>query len=146
MVEEEKTGWGLLADPEHWEQLAGNPMFNMGMRLMASGYDPTQNPFQGMLTGLQQAGKERRTATKEQQEAEALDLISKYLKSSEDDRNRLQAFMGMSQQGTPMGMGNTAIDRMVSPSVQRGLAANQLDPQNEELYRRLAWQEILGGM
>lgn len=123
------TVQGILGNQSDLQNLAGNPLFNIGMGLLQSHYDPRINPFSAVLGGLKSAGAEQRTAEDRRREQTAMEQIAEYLKQQQQPQQP-----------------QSAVQTMLSPSVQRGLMANALDPQNQQLYNRLAWQEILGGM
>ena len=127
---------GLLGNSGDLQNLAGNPLFNVGMSLLQSSYDPRVNPFGAAMGGLQQANQyqrlargDERTAAQDTRAQQLRDMLAKYFESQQQPQPPQQP---------------TAIDAL-SPSVQRGLAASSLDPQNAELYRRMAWREMLGG-
>lgn len=43
---------GILEDPQQLNQLYANPLFNMGLGLLSSGYDSSINPYAAMLGGM----------------------------------------------------------------------------------------------
>ncbi len=80
-TQNQQTGWGsldwtlgglsdrvggLLTDPQQQMALIQNPMFNVGMGLLSSYYDPNVNPFQAAVKGI--AGAQ---ATADEQEDRA---------------------------------------------------------------------------
>lgn len=124
---------GILDDPTQLQQLTASPMFNMGMGLLSHRYDESINPFEATLGGLQQSQAYQEAAedrgTLEEQRNLLTDFYERQRKALEEQQN---------------GGRQSAVEQMLSPSVQEGLMANTLDPQNLDLYKRMAWSEILG--
>lgn len=124
---------GILDDPSQLTQLNQNPLFNMGMGLLAHRADASVNPFGAALQGMQTAQQYQTVADKEKRMEEQREMLEDFFKSQ---RERMQSQTG--------GMRQSAVEQMLSPGVQRGLMANAIDPQNLELYNRLALREIMG--
>lgn len=127
---------GLFQDPRAMQDLTANPMWNMGMGLLAHRYDDSINPFsQGILGGLQTSQAYQTEADKRKDLDEQQEMLQNFF-----DAQR----KALEQQGQPGGSRVSQLEAMTSPSVQQGLMAGAIDPQNLDLYRRLAFQEILG--
>lgn len=56
---------GIFTDPAQANSLAANPMFNMGMSVLQSAYNPNVNPFAAAMGGLQDAGQQGRIQAEE---------------------------------------------------------------------------------
>ena len=68
---------GGLLDPSspRWQELAANPMFNVGMGILGANLDPRQNVIQGAMAGLRTA----RETQAEQEERERLEELRRQL-------------------------------------------------------------------
>lgn len=126
---------GLLSDMSGLTSLTQNPLFNVGMGLLAHRADASINPFQAAMQGLQQAQAYQTEAEDRERLEEQRQMLSDFFeeqrKALEEQRNR-----GSRQQ--------SVFETAVSPSVRRGLGASALSGANQDLYKRLALQEILG--
>ena len=94
---------GLFQDPQQMQALGGNPMFNMGMQLLASGYDARINPFQAALTGLQEAGKEGRSKEDRARDDELRAQLVEYFKQlyGDPEASQMPRAAGIAPPGVP---------------------------------------------
>lgn len=125
---------GILDDPSQLQNLNQNPLFNMGMGLLAHRYDADVNPFQAMVGGLQ-------TSQKFQTEADERARLEEQQKMLTDFFEEQKKALEQSRQGQRQ---SSVFETAVSPSVRRGLGAAALTGQNQDLYKRMALREILG--
>jgi hypothetical protein len=131
---------GILEDPSQLNQLNQNPMWQFGMGLLASTYDANVNPFTAMQQGLSASqGFQNEAEQRETLEAQRK-MLEDFFKAQTDELNRQRTLSGTRTGEQP----RTAFETAVSPSVRRGLGSAALTGQNEDLYRRMAWREILG--
>lgn len=95
---------GLL-QPENQMALLENPMFNAGMGLLSSSYDPNINPFQAVVGGAASARKTQQ----ENEDRKRLEELRKQLAE-------LMKNMPNASQTTPPWMQQPAITPGVSPA------------------------------
>jgi hypothetical protein len=69
---------GIFTDPAQANSLAANPMFNMGMGVLQSAYDPRVNPFGAAMGGLQQAGEQGRVQATESRDDQLRAALAKF--------------------------------------------------------------------
>lgn len=108
---------GGLLDSDKLMALQGNPLFNIGMGLMSSRYDPKVNPFQAAMSGLASSSK----FTEQQEDRERMEKLR-------------SALSGMIGSRTP---------RMGDMSPAMGLPNMSLD--TDQYIRELEWRLALGG-
>lgn len=119
---------GLLNDPEQQMGLLSNPMFNAGMGLLSSSYDPNINPWQAAMGGIAGAQQNKQT----QQDRKRIEELRKQLAQLISQQQR-----GM--QGMPPGAMQPGMD---SPSTMGGGGGSYVD----QVLRDNAWRNIIGGV
>ena len=138
---------GLLGNQSALTDATMNPLFNVGMGLLAHRYDRRINPFQAALGGLQTAKKYQTAGAKEKRMEELRKEMLEFLRkqgapnaeeqakmamnmfsATPQDRDRLRTFMGYDPLA---GYGETA--------TQPGMA----EPGRS--YYLGGWEDVLGG-
>lgn len=138
--EDPYTVGGIFNDPQQTQSLAGNPMFNMGMGLLASSQDRDINPFSAIMSGLNQAGEQGRIQTDRERDEELRKQLVEYFK-------QMQLGGMVPQPGAPPGMTGPP-GRNFSPTganvggtPQMGQYGAQTDPM-QGIYRA-GWDRAL---
>ena len=117
---------GLFRDPQQMQALAGNPMFNMGMGLLAAGQDASINPFSAAMGGLTQAGTQQRLMDKEARDQSLREALAAY-------------FAQQQQPGQPMP--TSRVDLMGLGANVPGQAGPGQNPMAD--FYRTGWQQAL---
>jgi hypothetical protein len=82
---------GLLDDPTQLNHLGQNPLFNMGMGLLASSYDPSVNPYTVALQGLHTARATEADDDRLQRAADQRAAIAQYFTELQDATEKKEA-------------------------------------------------------
>lgn len=69
---------GIFTDPAQQNALAANPMFNMGMGVLSSAYDPNVNPFAAAMGGLGKAGEQGRIQAEESRDDQLRKALAEF--------------------------------------------------------------------
>ena len=82
--------------------LGSNPMFNMGMGLLQSHYDPRVNPFGAMMGGLQSAQESAQEAEDRKRAQELREALEEYFRRQQNvmgstpiQRDQARMFQGL---------------------------------------------------
>lgn len=100
------TMGGILDNPQQLQQLAGNPLFNMGMGLLAHRQDASINPFTQTIQALQQSGQQQRTLEDRKRDEELREKLIEYFKGMQTPQpgqppGRVEGILGQGQYGQP---------------------------------------------
>lgn len=143
---------GLLSDPAQQAKLAGNPMLNAGMGLLASSYDANINPFQAAMQGLQKGATEQQTQEDRERQEKAREAIAAYFGSLGQQvpgqapptaqEQALQMSLAPGQPGAAMGAGGAPPVNPNSRQVAYASLPGGDDMQRQQ--RRMAWEQIIG--
>lgn len=119
---------GLLDDPRQLNQLSSNPLFNIGMGLLAHRQDKSVNPFTTISQSLRTSGQEGRTQDKEDRDEELRRMLAEFFANQQgggQDPSRLNSLLQQGGQQPGIGM------------------PGQAEPGRADYYRQ-GWADILG--
>jgi hypothetical protein len=114
---------GLLGNSGGLQNLAGNPLFNMGMAMLSNRYDASVNPAQAILGALQTSGAQQRTLEDRQRDEELREKLIEYFKNMQTQQ---------------MGQQPGRVEGLLGQGPQFG---QQTDPM-QSLYR-IGWENAL---
>ena len=138
------------------EGLLANPLFNVGMGLLASGYDQNVNPYQAAVGGLISAQQQQTDALARQRDEEMRQQLADFFAQQEQEKQRAtaerlqaQGLLGPVMEPPPRPlepvpppvspMANTV---PFAPAAQKGLSLDMVSPMTADLMRRYALMNL----
>jgi hypothetical protein len=132
---------GLFNDPAQANSLAANPMFNMGMGVLSSAYDPNVNPFGAAMGGLNKATAEGRSQDEESRDEDLRKALAEFFARQGGGGGGMPGQDRAAQFGQIPGQNGP-------PGREYGAASGQQMPGQSEPgrdYYSYGWGDILNG-